>query len=352
MNRLKKLRLFLKRENQEAILITSRSNCRYLCGFTGSNGYLLVTRDSISLFTDSRYLIQAENECSNISIFPISQGYTSLRDLLVKSNIRNMGFEFHDISHATYTEIASSIGGLVSLIPQKYVIEKLRSVKEPTEIEFIQRAVEIADQGMSAISNLLEPGMTELDVAFKLEQIMRDNGSESLAFDTIVGVGENAAIPHHRPSDTAIQKGDQVVIDMGAVYMGYRSDLTRTFHVGPINAKFREIYNLVLNAQLASEEQARPGMKGSEVDSIARDVISRGGYAQFFSHGLGHGVGIDIHEKPMVTQSSRDEIEVGSVFTVEPGVYIAGWGGIRLEDMLVMENNSARLLTKSSKYIL
>jgi len=349
-NRLHKLGSFFERENQEAILITSLSNCRYMCGFTGSNGYLLATKDSLSLFTDSRYLIQAEQECPTASVFPMSPEYNSLRDLLQNFKIKEVGFEFHDISYANHTNISLSLEGLVGLIPQKYVVEKLRSVKENSEIEFIEKAVKIADEGMSEISDLLEVGMTELDVAVKVEQFMRDLGSESPAFHTIVGVGENAAIPHHKPNGSVIKNGDQVVIDMGAVYKGYRSDLTRTFQVGDVSHRFRDIYNLVLKAQLAVEKQARPGMNGSQVDLMARDVISDGGYAQFFSHGLGHGVGLEVHEKPMLTKNSSDEIEVGSVFTVEPGIYIPGWGGVRLEDMLVMENESARLLTRSSKY--
>ena len=332
------------------MLITSRANCRYLCGFTGSNGYLLVTHETLLLFTDSRYLLQAERECLDTNVVLLSQGHRSLADSLMGCGAKELVFEFHDISHKTYTDIMSVLDGLVSLIPENYVIEKLRSVKQSEEIKHIEKAVEIADEAMSTVGNLLKSGMTELDVANKLERLMQDLGSESLAFDIIVGVGENSAMPHHSPSDRVITNGDMVVIDMGAVYMGYRSDLTRTFQVGELTEKFKEIYSLVLKSQLAVEERVQYGMKGSEVDAIARNVISERGYGDFFSHGLGHGVGLEVHEKPMLTKNSDECVEIGSVFTVEPGIYLPGWGGVRLEDMMVMESKSARLLTNSSKY--
>ena len=332
------------------MLITSRVNCRYLCGFTGSNGYLLVTNTAGLLFTDSRYLIQAEEECPNVGVVLMSPGHRSLADMLIESEIKELGFEFHDISHKSYIDISSALKGSVKLTPQNYVIEKHRSTKEFEEIKRIEKAVEIADEAMSSIGNSIENGMTESDIAIQVERFMQDFGSESPAFDIIVGVGENAAIPHHRPNNRVVKNGDMIVIDMGAVYMGYRSDLTRTFQVGGISDTFREIYNLVLKAQLAVEEQVKTGMKGSDVDLIARGVISDGGYGEYFSHGLGHGVGLEVHEKPMLTKTSEDEVEIGSVFTVEPGIYIPGWGGVRLEDMMVMEEETARLLTTSPKY--
>ena len=213
----------------------------------------------------------------------------------------------------------------------------------------IETAVEIADRAMASVAARIKPGMTEARIAWELEVEMRGMGAEGPAFDIIVGTGANGALPHHRADDTVVRRGDAVVIDMGANYEGYNSDLTRTFYVGEPDDEFMEIYSIVLQAQETAIREVRPGMMGKEVDEIARKVIEGAGYGEEFGHGLGHGVGLAVHERPMAVPTSEDVIEDGMVFTIEPGIYIPGWGGVRIEDIVAMEDGRARVLTGSPK---
>ena len=210
----------------------------------------------------------------------------------------------------------------------------------------------LADKALKEAVPFVRPGVSENFIARLIESTLREMGADGLAFDTIVGTGVNAALPHHRADETIIEEGDPVVIDMGALYKGYRSDLTRTFYataLGGTSSKFEEIYEIVLQAQLAAENAVEPGMMSSELDGIARAVIEKEGYGHSFGHGLGHGVGLDIHEKPMLVPSSTDTIEVGSIFTVEPGIYLPEWGGVRIEDIVLMEQGGSKVLSTSPK---
>ena len=229
------------------------------------------------------------------------------------------------------------------------VIEWIRAVKDESEIKALDRAVQIADEAMAMIRTEIRTGMTEKEVSWELHREMRRLGAEGPSFDTIVAVGPNAALPHHRADDTVVRAGVPIVIDMGANYRGYCSDLTRSFVVGESDDTFQHIYGIVLQAQEAAIEAAKPGMTGEEIDSVARKVITDAGYGDEFGHGLGHGVGLVIHERPMVVPRSQDIVEDGMVFTIEPGIYISGWGGIRIEDIVVMESGRARPLTRSPK---
>ena len=204
-------------------------------------------------------------------------------------------------------------------------------------------------QALDSVAATIEPGMTEEAIAWELEKAMRERGAEMISFDTIVGAGPNGALPHHRADETVIRDGDAVVIDMGAKYQGYCSDLTRTVIVGRADDKFKEVYDIVLRAQLAAEEQLEAGMTGQQVDSIARDIISEAGYGENFGHSLGHGVGLAVHEYPRVGPRADDVLEDGMVFTIEPGIYLSGWGGVRIEDIVVLENGRARVISKANK---
>ena len=228
-------------------------------------------------------------------------------------------------------------------------IGRMRQVKDDAEVELLTRAVEISDQAFEAVAPRIEAGVTEEEVAWELEKEMRERGAEALAFDIIVAAGPNGALPHHRAGERPIQEGDAVVIDMGAQYRGYCSDLSRTIAIGEPDETFGRVYDTVLRAQLASEEAARLGMTGGECDAVARDLIAAEGYGDNFGHSLGHGVGLAVHEYPLVGPNAENELADGMVFTVEPGIYLSGWGGVRIEDMVVMENGRARVLSKAHK---
>jgi Xaa-Pro aminopeptidase len=229
------------------------------------------------------------------------------------------------------------------------MVEKLRAVKNEEELALLQKAVDIADQAFERVAPTIEPGVTEQEVAWELEKAMRELGAESVAFDIIVGAGPNGALPHHRADETVIKNGDAVVIDMGARYLGYCSDLTRTLVVGEPDEIFTRVYETVLTAQLSAEESLRSGMTGEEADAIAREIIEKAGYTENFGHSLGHGVGLEVHEHPRVGQRSGDPLTDGMVFSVEPGIYLSGWGGVRIEDMVVLENGRARVMSGAHK---
>jgi Xaa-Pro aminopeptidase len=240
----------------------------------------------------------------------------------------------------------------IFLNPAEGAVESLRITKDESEIELLQTAVNLADSAMEQALQSVHSGVAEIEVAKVIEACLRDLGADAVAFDTIVGTGVNGALPHHRAEKTLIRKGDPVVIDMGALFKGYRSDLTRTVLADPSgksHEKFEEIYGIVLEAQLAAEKAAEPGMRAADLDRVSRNVIEKNGYGSHFGHGLGHGVGLDIHERPMVVPSSTDVIEIGSVFTIEPGIYLPDWGGVRIEDVVLMEESGPRVLTKSPK---
>jgi Xaa-Pro aminopeptidase len=343
---------FLK-DISEGLLVTSMTNCRYLSGFTGSNGYLLVTRFKTVLFTDSRYVRQAEIQCPWVDVEMISTSYRSLLDVVSKIGIDMLYLEPDHISLSDYQMLKATLEETVCLrIDKKHVIEQRRAVKDCQEITQLIKAVEFADLAMRKAIQFIKPEVREVEVSNLIKSHLIDLGSEGPAFDTIVGAGLNAALPHHMADDTIIQDTDHVVIDMGAIHKGYRSDITRTIKVSnsdSIDGRFDEIYEIVLQAQLSAINAAEPGIHASSLDRIARDVISKYGLGQYFTHGLGHGIGLDVHEKPMLVKSSTDIINIGSVFTVEPGIYMPDWGGVRIEDMLLMEESGPLVLTNTPK---
>ena len=339
----------------DAFLVTSPANRRYMSGFTGSNGALVVTASAALLLTDFRYIEQARSESPDFDVRRLRPAEPWLPDVANELSIRKLGFEADDLTVARFSRLLKELDEAddapeIEFEETAGVIEKIRAVKDADELALLTRAVQIADDALDHIRAIIEPGMTEREVSWALHRRMRELGAEGPAFDTIVGAGPNGALPHHRADDTPIRPGDGVVIDMGADFQGYRSDLTRTFAVGAEPSdKFREIYEIVLSAQLAAIDAAKPGMTGQELDDVARQVIADAGYGEQFGHGLGHGVGLAIHERPMIVTTSEDEISDGMVFTIEPGIYIPGWGGVRIEDIVVMQGGRARTLTGSPK---
>lgn len=338
----------------DAILISSPENRRYMSGFTGSAGWLLISRHDATLATDFRYVEQASQQSPDFRVHRTAPGLGWFPEWTAEQGVKRIGFESDDVTislHNAFRKAAdeSETTNHPELVPTSGIVEQLRVYKDADELALLAKAIEIADEALDEVGPRIEPGITEEAVAWELEKAMRERGAEMISFDTIVGAGANGALPHHRADDTVIKRNDAIVIDMGAKYEGYCSDLTRTIFVGEPDAKFRRIYDIVLQAQLAAEEQVRAGMTGEEADAIARDIIAEAGHGDDFGHSLGHGVGLAVHEFPRVGPRAEDVLQDGMVFTIEPGIYLPGWGGVRIEDIVVMENGRARVISKAKK---
>ena len=350
--RIERLRQRMDQEGLDGFLVSSPENRQYLSGFTGSAGYLYVTPSGASLATDFRYTEQAGLQSPDYEVMRISGGLEWLTTLAARSHARRIGFEASDVTVSLYQTMVAKLKELrpaPKLMATASMADQLRAVKEPEELALLEHAVYIADTAMERVSQGLHPGMTEKEVAWQMEVAMRELGADSISFDTIVAAGPNAARPHHRAGDHVLQKGDAVVIDMGAKYLGYCSDMTRTFVLGEPDETFRKVYDTVLAAQEVAEATVRTGMTGAETDGLARKVIGDAGYGETFGHSLGHGIGLAVHEFPRVGPSSTGIIEDGMVFSLEPGIYLTGWGGVRIEDLVVMENGVARNLNHAHK---
>ena len=353
-NRIARLRSEMVDLDVDGFLVSAPENRRYLSGFTGTSGHLLITHSEALLATDFRYVEQATAESPSYRVRRTRGGAAWLPDILAELGIGALAIEADHMTvasrNAMTDALAESENAAHALLEDTVgVVAKVRAVKDANELLILEKAVEIADRALASVAPRIQAGMTEAQIAWELELEMRALGAEGAAFDIIVGAGPNGALPHHRADESVVRQGDPVVIDMGAAYNGYHSDLTRTFYVGSPDDEFLAIYSIVLQAQETAIREVRPGMTGEEVDKIARTVIEEAGYGEEFGHGLGHGVGLAVHERPMVVPTSEDVIQNGMVFTIEPGIYISGWGGVRIEDIVVMENNRARILTGSPK---
>jgi Xaa-Pro aminopeptidase len=341
----------------EDIAKTVGANRRYLSGFTGSMGHLLITPDKAFIAVDFRYFEQAERESPNFTLFQANGPLaTWLPQLIGEGDLggKNLGFESQGLTFGMYRSLKSAVDSLPEtdrpqLVPTDNLVESLRVIKEPDEIEAVARAVALGDAAFEHVAARVQPGWTEKQVAWEIEKYARENGAEGLSFPTIVAAGPWGAMPHAQPRDHVIQDGDGIVIDMGVNLEGYMSDLTRTIVVGKPDEKFKEIYDIVLAAQLTAEEMARAGMTGGQVHMIAHKVIEEAGYGDKFGHGLGHGVGLQVHESPRVSRTSDDVLQEGMIFTVEPGIYLQGWGGIRIEDMGYVKDGKYVNFTKAPK---
>ena len=352
--RLDQIRTVLKQKRLDSLLVSSSNNRRYLSGFTGSAGYLVITETNSILATDFRYIEQACQQAPDFRVHRIGGKNDWLPKLASELKVQRMGFEAQDLTVSTHASLvkanrAACVRNKLRLVRTYDIIDRLRAKKYPEELQLLQRATDIADKAMDEVAPTIEPGMTEKSVANQLEVAMRTLGAESLSFDTIVGSGPNGALPHHKADDTVIEKNQTIVIDMGCIYEGYCSDLTRSFITGSPDDKFKRVYDKVLEAQMAAEEKIETGMTGQDVDAIARDIIKASGHGEDFGHSLGHGVGLAVHEFPHVGPRAEDVIENGMVLTIEPGIYLPGWGGVRIEDMVVMENGKARIMSQAKK---
>ena len=352
-NRLGKLRQGLVEKEIEAILISQPENRYYLSAFDGSDGLLLITPKNGVLATDFRYIEQAKRQAPDYELFEIDGDMTSwLPKLLDGLNLRRLGFEAEDISFTIYHRIKDILGEVkpgLSLVPTDGLVESLRTIKEPYEIELITKAVVIADSAFEYIAATMHPGMTERELAWEIEKILRENGSEPIPFDVIVASGPNSALPHATPSQRAINSGEPVLIDIGARFQDYGSDLSRTICLGKPDDTFKRVYDTVLEAQLKAIAEIMAGMTGIQADAIAREVIKQAGFGDSFGHGLGHGLGLAPHEQPCLGPNSTDKLADDMVFTVEPAIYLTGWGGVRIEDTVVIEAGKTRVISEAKK---
>jgi Xaa-Pro aminopeptidase len=347
---LQKLRSKIAEKSLDALLVSHPENCRYLSGFTGSSGWLLISNKHAFLATDFRYVEQAKKEAPNFEVIQIKGSVPDwLPELISDLGWHRLGFET-GLSFATFQQLGEAAKTIpnLELVPTASLVEHLRSIKEAAELELISQAVKLTDAAFEYLGAIIHPGMREKELAWEIEKFLRQNGSEAMPFEIIVASGPNSALPHARPTERVIRSGEPVLVDMGAKVNGYCSDFSRTLSLGK-DKMLVEIYNVVLEAQLSAIEGIRAGMSAVKADQLAREVIARSEYNEAFGHGLGHGVGLEVHELPTLGPNSQDVLADDMVFTIEPGIYIAGWGGIRIEDMVTLKEGKAQVLTRSRK---
>jgi Xaa-Pro aminopeptidase len=351
MGKLSKLRQALTENKIDALLVTSGYNRRYLTDFTGTAGVAIVSKDQAVFITDFRYTEQAAKQISGFEI--VQHTKTLIEEVAVqldKMGVKNVGFEKDDMSYAMYESYKKAVN--TELVPVSGLVEKIRLIKTPQEIKIIKAAADIADAAFEHIISFISPGKTELEVSNELEFFMRKQGATSSSFDIIVASGLRSALPHGVASDKVIEKGDFVTLDFGALYNGYISDITRTVAVGEPSEQLKEIYQVVLDSQLLALDKVKPGMTGIEADAVARDYIKSKGYGEAFGHSLGHGIGLEVHEGPGLSFRSETVLEEGMVVTIEPGIYVPGVGGVRIEDDIVITAAGNEKLTHSTKELL
>lgn len=345
--KINKLREVMNEKGLEAVVILSPYNRRYLSGFTGTSGSLLITQDKSLLITDFRYIQQANDQAQDFEVINQEGPMLSkINDLIKEGQYKNVGVESHLITYNVYQALNTDAVELSSI---ESVIETIRMVKDEFEIKQIQKAADIVDETYEHILKWVKPGMTENEVNNEMEMFMRSKGATCSSFDTIVASGHRGALPHGVASNKVIEEGDMITLDFGALYEGYVSDVTRTFAIGEPKEEMKKIYNIVLEAQLAALEQIKPGMTGKEADTIARDIIKSYGYGEQFGHSLGHGIGLEVHEGPALSQKSDIVLEENMCITLEPGIYVDGLGGVRIEDDVLVTKNGLQRFTKSSK---
>ncbi|HOJ09118.1 MAG TPA: Xaa-Pro peptidase family protein [Clostridiales bacterium] len=347
--RLARIREKLDENKIDAILITKRENYIYLSGFTGTSAHLVITKKDAVLVTDFRYVEQASSQAPLFQIVRYKGDIAlEINNLLKSFGVSKLGFEAADVKYNKYVEFKEKFQ-TIELVPLNDIVESIRIIKDNRELGYIKKAVEIADEAFNHILSYIKPGVGETEIAAEMEYFMKRQGGEGPSFQTIVASGVRSAMPHGVASEKELEYGDVIVMDYGAIYNGYCSDITRTVFLGDADSKIKKVYEIVLQAQIEALNGAFKGKTGREIDEIAREVITRSGYGDNFGHGLGHGVGLEIHEEPRFAPAGDKIMENGMVVTVEPGIYIEGFGGVRIEDMIVINDDEPLILTKASK---
>jgi len=350
--RISKFKQELENHGLDGALIYSDTNRNYLTGFTGNESYIIVTNSKQLFITDSRYTEQAKIEVPD---FEILEYKTNIAEFIAQTvedlGIKYLGFEDNFMSFKFYNTLKNKLKNC-SLVSMNEIIENLRQIKDAQEIENIERAAHITDEAFKHILSFIKPGITEISIALELEFFMRSKGASAISFPIICASGVRSSLPHGIATKKVVETGDILTLDFGCVYNGYCSDMTRTVIIGKGDQKQKEIYNIVLNANKIALDHIKSGVTGEELDSVARNIIENSGYGTYFGHGLGHGVGMDIHELPHVSKKGVDPLKAGMIITDEPGIYIPGFGGVRIEDLVLVTEDGYRVLSSSPKELI
>ncbi len=359
--RIKKIQATLRRKKIDAVIICQPQNRRYLSGYTApdhdiseSSGVLLIpARRSPLLLTDFRFQIQAEQEAVEMEVVLYPKGLPALlKHLLPERGIKSLAFESHYTLHSTAEKLLILCKALsIALIPMEGLVERMRIIKDESEIDLLRHSVHLNEEVFLEAFSTISPDRTELDIAIAIENSMRMKGAESPSFDTITATGKRSALPHAVPGNVNVLNNQPLMIDMGLILYGYCSDMTRTFVPGRADAQFLKIHRLVRSAQLAAIKKIRAGVNAAAIDKVARQVINDAGYGKYFGHALGHGVGLAVHEGPSLSSRNRKQLRAGMIITVEPGIYLPGWGGVRLENMVVVREDGCELLNRDTTWL-
>lgn len=348
-----KLRKLMVRQGCDALLVSKVTNVTYLTGFTGDDSYLLVTPREAVIISDPRYTTQLEEECSDCTLHIRPHGSSmsgAVCAVARAAKVFQLAVEGAWLSVSEFEEFREQFGhGTIGVTTR--LVEQLRETKDSDEIGLLRQAIDCAERAFLILRASLRPERTEKEVCDELENNMRRFGAKGASFPPIIAVGARAALPHAQPGEAQIGSADFTLVDWGATYAGYRSDLTRVLVTGRLAPKFERVYHLVLQAQMAAIAAIRPGVTGRDVDKVARDTIAAGGFGKQFSHGLGHGIGLDIHEGPRLRYENDQPLRAGMVVTVEPGIYLPGWGGVRIEDDVLVTKNGHDVLTSAAKQL-
>ncbi|AEE95962.1 M24 family metallopeptidase [Mahella australiensis] len=353
MSRMDKLRITMSQNGIDGCLLAKPPNVTYISGFTNNDAYAVITNDKQFLLTDFRYIEQAQHQAQEFEVILVNSGklMSMLSDMIYDNNIHALWFEDSYITCAFYNKLSAELDG-IEMIPMGDTMERLRAVKDEDEVSFIKQAAAIADKAFDAVLEYIKPGITEKQLAARLEYIIRDKGCEGVSFPSIVASGHHSSMPHAQPSDKPFEVGEFITLDFGGIYNGYCSDMTRTVVLGRASPEQRRIYDTVLEAQQTALEGIKAGMVCKDADALARNLIAAKGYGEYFGHSLGHGVGLEIHELPTLSPGADDMLQVNSVVTVEPGIYIPGMGGVRIEDLITVRDGYIDDFTSSTKKLI
>jgi Xaa-Pro aminopeptidase len=343
--RLKSARKILELNHLDGVLFSSLENIRYLCGFTGSDGVFVMTQRESFFLTDSRYWTQAEEEVRGSQIVHYKKKMEGIRSFLSDLNLKNVGFESAALTFSSYQFLSERLAPEAKLIPLEDELKNLRAVKDARELALMRRAIDISSDAFLRVVEMLGEGVVEREIALEMESFMKRSGADDIGFDIIIASGKRSALPHGKASEKKIEKGDLILIDFGSGFQGYHSDQTRTVVCGKPSSEQKKIFQIVKDAHDQAIDRVCPGIPVHEADAAARDHIRNQGYGEYFGHGLGHGIGLAVHEDPVVNFENKGLAQEGMIFTIEPGIYLPDWGGVRIEDMIRVTSNGAEVLT-------